>query len=355
MRRINQSILILWNLFCSFFSTFSFNFNPTTRHSVLAVIVGGFFYWSSLLCVNQSAVQKAMSLKSLSKARIALALSIFGLIAVFLCNFYTGLMMFAKYKDCDPLKSGQIEESDQLVPFYVIQSFHHIVAFVGIFVAGIFAASLGTVASCLASLSAVTIEDLMICGLNMKLTAEKRTTYAKWMNFGYGVFSFGLIFLIEGQSVLQATITLNGLIGGVILGLFLLGIFFKSANLRGALWGGILTLACVAVLGIFALMFNDEPEGLPISIDGCAVPSFAEIISSAPMKSSKIEIVDENTPWYIWIYKISYMYYSMIGTLLTIVFGLSISSISKIYDDWKFRKFIEITENRKSVETPNSQ
>lgn len=30
--------------------------------------------------------------------------------------------------------------------------------------------------------------------------------------------------------ILQATLTLNGLIGGVTLGLFSLGIFFKSAN-----------------------------------------------------------------------------------------------------------------------------
>lgn len=280
-----------------------------------------------------------MSLKSLSKARIALTLSIFGLVAVFVCNFYTGLMMFAKYKDCDPQKSGQIEDSDQLVPFYVIESFHHITTFVGIFVAGIFAASLGTVAACLASLSAVTIEDLLVCGMNMKLTAAKRTTYAKWMNFGYGLFSFGLIFLIEGQSVLQATITLNGLLGGVILGLFSLGIFFKSANLRGALYGGILTLICVALLGIFALMFNDEPKNLPTSIEGCAVASFFDIVS-LPLKTQKMEIVDDETSWYVWIYKVSYMYYSMIGTILTIIFGLLISLISKMYDDWKYAKFI---------------
>lgn len=289
-----------------------------------------------------------MSLKSLSKARIALTLSIFGLVAVFICNFYTGLMMFAKYRDCDPLKSGMIEASDQLVPFYVMESFHHFTTFMGIFVAGIFAASLGTVAACLASLSAVTIEDLMICGMNMKMTTEKRTTYAKWMNFAYGLFSFGLIFLIEGQSVLQVTITLNGLVGGVILGLFSLGIFFKSANLRGAMFGGTLTLILVGVLGIFALIYNDEPASLPTSTDGCASAAFIDIATS-PLKSnvSKVdEIFDESTPWYVWIYKISYMYYSMIGTILTIVFGLIISFITKKYDDWKYADFIKRTDNK---------
>lgn len=48
----------------------------------------------------------------------------------------------------------------------------------------------------------------------------------------YGIFSFGLIFLVEGRGVLQATLTLNGLVGGVLLGLFSLGIFFKRANVK---------------------------------------------------------------------------------------------------------------------------
>ena len=97
----------------------------------------------------------------------------------------------------------------------------------------IFAASLGTVAACLSSLSAVTIEDLLIAGLNMKITPQKGAFYAKWMSVGwveeiiwvniinhvwvhdrkkkwkffsygflpfhvhsYGILSFGLIFLV---------------------------------------------------------------------------------------------------------------------------------------------------------------
>lgn len=170
--------------------------------------------------MNQSTVQKAMSLRSLSKARIALILSILGLVIVFLMNFYTGLMTFAKYSTCDPFRAGKVEAIDQLVPFYVMETFAQFTTFVGIFVAGIFAASLGTVAACLSSLSAVTIEDLLICGVNIKMTPEKCTRYAKWMNFGYGVASFGLIFLVEGRGILQATLTLNGLVGGILLGLF---------------------------------------------------------------------------------------------------------------------------------------
>lgn len=107
-----------------------------TRHSVYSVVIGGFFYWTSLLCVNQATVQKAMSLKNLAKARLALGVAICGLVTVFLVNFYTGLLAFAHYENCDPMKSGQIDAIDQLMPFFVMDVFGHIRFFVGIFVAG---------------------------------------------------------------------------------------------------------------------------------------------------------------------------------------------------------------------------
>lgn len=55
----------------------------------------------------------------------------------------------------------------------------------------------------------------------------------KWLVFSlsYGILSFALVFVVEQLGgILQATLTLNGLIGGITLGLFSLGIFFKSAN-----------------------------------------------------------------------------------------------------------------------------
>ena len=84
-----------------------------------------------------------MSLKSLKLAKIALAFAILGLVVVFLLNFYTGLMVFHNYADCDPLTAGRITAADQLLPYYIMHTYEHIPTMAGIFVAGIFAASLG--------------------------------------------------------------------------------------------------------------------------------------------------------------------------------------------------------------------
>lgn len=84
-----------------------------------------------------------MSLKSQSKANRALIYSTIGLIAVFIINFYTGLMVFRQYASCDPLKTGQISERDGLLPFYIMDVIGSVTAMNGLFVAGVFAASLG--------------------------------------------------------------------------------------------------------------------------------------------------------------------------------------------------------------------
>lgn len=93
-------------------------------------------------------------------------------------------MAFAHYKDCDPLKSGQISEIDQLLPFYVMDVLGNITFMSGLFVAGIFAASLGTVASALSSLSAVTLEDIIKSGFNVKIKPQKGAMYSKWLSLG---------------------------------------------------------------------------------------------------------------------------------------------------------------------------
>lgn len=76
MTNCNRKFAILFNFFQ--IDSFSVDPNPVTRHTVFSVVIGGFFYWVSLLCTNQASVQKCMSLKCEKKANIALAISIFG-------------------------------------------------------------------------------------------------------------------------------------------------------------------------------------------------------------------------------------------------------------------------------------
>lgn len=56
-------------------------------------------------------------------------------------------------------RTGRITSSDQLMPLFVVESMGHLPGLSGIFISGIFSASLSTVSACVNSLAAVTLLD----------------------------------------------------------------------------------------------------------------------------------------------------------------------------------------------------
>lgn len=62
------------------------------------------------------------------------------LVKCFTC--FTGLLIYARYHDCDPLASGRIERSDQILPFYVMDVAGKVPGLPGLFIAGVFCAAL---------------------------------------------------------------------------------------------------------------------------------------------------------------------------------------------------------------------
>ena len=136
--------------------------------------------------------------------------------------------------------------------------------------------------------------------------------------------------------ILQATLTLNGLVGGVMLGLFSLGIFFRKANAKGALFGGLISLTLVICLGVFAQLKNVEQPFLESSVAGC--DCLVNSTSTIP------PVIDEDGGFLSNWYKISYMWYSCIGTLLTIFFGLLISMITESYNKRQINKITHMSQ-----------
>ena len=55
---------------------------------------------------------------------------------------YTGMVIFAAFYDCDPVKGKVITKSDQILPYFVMKITSHIPALPGIFVSGVFSAAL---------------------------------------------------------------------------------------------------------------------------------------------------------------------------------------------------------------------
>lgn len=72
---------------------------------------------------------------------------------------FTGLAIYSKYHNCDPLEEGRITSYDQLMPLYVMDMLSDYPGVPGLFVAGIFSAGLSTISATVNSLAVVILED----------------------------------------------------------------------------------------------------------------------------------------------------------------------------------------------------
>ncbi|XP_052737440.1 sodium-coupled monocarboxylate transporter 1 [Bicyclus anynana] len=305
---------------------FDMNPDPTVRHSFWSVVVGGTVYWISMFCANQASVQKYLSVERVSQARIALWVSAIGLVAVYSVNFATGALLAAHYAGCDPIQAGVINASDRLLPLYVVGQLGENRGVPGFFVAGIFAASLGTVASALNSLAAVALQDLATGLFGIKLPEEKGATIAKWVCLACGALSFGLVFAVERLGpVLQLALSFNGMTGGVSLGLFSLGMLFPWANAKGAIAGGVFGLALVLVAGGGAQYAQLPLPRLPASVDSC--PATLNITSHL-----SIDPTENQDQAVFWLFRVSYLWYSSLGCIATLLVGLIVSLITGATD-----------------------
>lgn len=77
--------------------------DPTVRHSLFSITVGGFVYWISSSTLSQHMMQRYMALPTLRDAKRAMwTFVVLVTILLFICS-YNGLLIYATYHDCDPL------------------------------------------------------------------------------------------------------------------------------------------------------------------------------------------------------------------------------------------------------------
>uniref|UniRef100_UPI0037E7CD70 sodium-coupled monocarboxylate transporter 1-like n=1 Tax=Semicossyphus pulcher TaxID=241346 RepID=UPI0037E7CD70 len=318
-----------------------FDTNPLRRHTFWTISIGGTFVWVSIYGINQAQVQRYISCKSVTHARLALYLNLLGLLSILLCSVSAGLCLFSVYKNCDPWTAGLVSAPDQLMPYLVMDTLRDNPGLPGLFVAAVYSGSLSTVSSSINALAAVTVEDLIKPYTNM---SEK---YVFWTSKGlsliYGFICIGMAGLASLMGgILQAAVSILGVIGGPLLGLFTLGILCPFANSKGALSGLVSGLVLSLWVCIGALMYPPTPEmrrPLSLSTEGCnftaadnlnwtstALPTEPTSITTAQAQSSdgKSLLADN---WY----SLSYLYLSPIGTVTAISVGLLVSLLTGGY------------------------
>ncbi|NXW09328.1 SC5AC protein, partial [Fregetta grallaria] len=302
---------------------FDFDIDPLRRHTFWTIVIGGTFTWLGIYGVNQSTIQRCISCKSEKHAKLALYLNLLGLWTVLVCAVFCGLVMYSHYKSCDPWTADFISAPDQAAFLY---KYNFISDCIASYLLNIPLHFYSTVAASINALATVTFEDLVKKGFP-NLSENMSTWISKGLCILYGVLCTSMAAaasLLGG--VVQASLSIHGMCGGPMLGLFTLGIVFPCANWKGAV-GGLLagiTLAFWAGTGSF--IYPAPPtKSIPLQLStlNCTLANSTEgLTTTSPTAAPDRPLLADT--WY----SLSYLYFSAIGCLGCAIAGLLISFIT---------------------------
>lgn len=154
--------------------------------------------------------------------------------------------------------------------------------------------------------------------------------------------SYAFVFAVENMgSILPATSSLLGIMLGPTLGIFSLGMMFPWANSKGSLLGMIATF----VLMIVYIIGNLSADGLPdqrlfLNTSSCELENSTTTTTwYATTSITSTSWKDEEYSGMTKLLSVSYMWYSAMGCVLCVFFGL-IFSIAINYCDKGPRKLV---------------
>lgn len=323
--------------------SFIFEADITIRYSVYASICGGFFNTLALHSTGQHIIQRYLSCRTVTQAKVVVWLGFMLACAIVSLAVMSGLAIYAYYSGCDPRLTGRIERFDQIVPLIIGDLFHVYPGLPGLIVSGAFSASLSTISSSLNAMAAV-FEAAVLRIVFKGATEKKLTVLSKISSFGFGLVCMTVALLASKLSgVLEETIALISIITTPLSAVFCLGIFTTRCNSKGAHFA----LLTGIILGLWIKIGSEvhpSPGKIPIlSTENC--PSeYINMTSEGPYMYSSTNnpfysVVlnqtiddqenDNNNSHIITFYNMSVYLYSIFTFIVPMVVGYLVSFITK--------------------------
>lgn len=295
------------------------NPSPFVRMSFWTYTIGMTTTWISKNGISQCCIQRFLAVPDIKFAKKSVMIFVVGLSAIKLVSCFGGLIMYAKYQECDPVASGKIQKIDQILPYFVMDVASKIPGLPGLFIAGIFSAALSSMSSSLNTIAGTIYEDFV--RHHFPDATEKRASDTmKLFVVILGVLMLSLVFVVEkmGQ-VFRLNFVIAGLFAGTQLGIFSIGMMSRTANTKGVICGAVTSLLVVGSIIIGAQSLPKQPP-LPVRIDGCD-PALNITAATDSFYQNNLDEVPL-------IFQLSFMYYTLLGLIVLFVVALPVSWVT---------------------------
>ncbi|XP_064196322.1 solute carrier family 5 member 6a isoform X2 [Anguilla rostrata] len=302
------------------------NPDPLERHTFWTLGVGGVFLMLALYGVNQAQVQRYLSSRTEREAVMSCYVVFPCQQIVLTLGCLMGLVMYARYGEDSPLDKGYVTANDQMVLYFVMDVLRDLPGLPGLFVACLFSGALSTISSAFNSLATVTMEDL-IKPYFPAMTEARATLLSKGLALAYGLVCLAMAYLASLMgSVLQAALSIFGMVGGPLLGLFCLGMFFPWANSIGALVGLAAGLVMAFWIGIGSFLTRvgppaPRPPSFNVTTGNMTTEVMTTLVSAVTTGRPRPTGLQA-------LYSLSYMWYSAHNSTTVVVVGLIVSFLT---------------------------
>ncbi|ODN05896.1 Sodium-coupled monocarboxylate transporter 2 [Orchesella cincta] len=304
----------------------NFDTDPRTRYTFWTGCIGAYFTWLPLFAGTQGQIQRYLAVSSVKKAQQSLLFSLLGLICVQAPSFFLGLVIYAKYHDCDPVSVDAVGSSDQLLPLFVMDTLGNTTGLPGFMNS--------SVSSALNAIPAIIVEDY-VKSYYPNLTEAKLGYLSKLISGVAGLISFALIFVIAGiGSIVPFSALLHGTFLGPTVGIFTLAFFFPFCNSIGSILGAAVSISLTLFLGIGSTINgingNLPNQKLPLRTNGCYLN---ESDSNSLWKeiNEQVSWKEEEHSGIINFFSVSYIWHPAVAVLGTVIFGLIFSTIVNVF------------------------
>jgi len=227
------------------------------------VLVYGIFINLQNFGIDQNYIQRYMASKSDSAAKKSAFRGGMLYIPVSMMFMFIGTALFAYYRSAAgelPIELQNPLKSDGILPYFIV---HELPAGVtGLLIASIFAAGMSTISTSYNSSATVFLTDYYQRFFKKNASDKDAMRVLYISSFVISICGILIaIAMINVKSALDAWWKLAAIFSGGMLGLFLLGIFTRSKNTRGAIVGVIVGVGVILWMSLSNVFLGEEALG----------------------------------------------------------------------------------------------
>lgn len=215
-----------------------FEWDPSlVSASIWIAVIGGIFFNAYPMMAEQTVVQKYLATAGTKEAARAVWTNAILTVPIQFIFFGLGTGLWAFYRQ-NPSQLDTSLERDAILPQFVMQEFP--VGLKGAFIAGLFAASMSSLASSMNSMATVTVNDFYR-RFAPSVSDARALWAARICTAVFGLFATGASLYVatteRAGTMFELFISFLGLLGGGLAALFVLGTCTRRANGPGVMIG----------------------------------------------------------------------------------------------------------------------